>query len=246
MSIISEKIISASIKRLNKILYRNNHLLSSDKAIISFTFDDVPKTAVINGAKILNNYGIKGTFYLSLGLLGGYSDVGLPIADRNDIENLISDGHEIGDHTYSHLRAFEVSDEEYEESILRNREKMDVLFHGYKFKSFAYPFGSVSPGKKRIVRKYYKIARGIEGGFNKSLIDKMLLKSYHLAGTKNRFGYYSRLIDKNLEEKSWLIFFTHEVQQNPTEFGCDEELLDLLLSKCLNNNCKILGISELL
>lgn len=114
LNVISEKIIIASIKRLNKILYRKNHLLSSDKAIISFTFDDVPKTAVTNGVKIFNNYGIKGTFYLSLELLGGYSDVGLPIADRNDIENLISNGHEIGDHTYSHLRAFKVSDEEYE------------------------------------------------------------------------------------------------------------------------------------
>jgi peptidoglycan/xylan/chitin deacetylase (PgdA/CDA1 family) len=221
-------------------------LLSPDKAIISFTFDDVPKTAVKKGAKILNNYGIKGTFYLSLELLGGYSDVGLPIADRHDIENLISNGHEIGDHTYSHLRAFEVSDEEYEKSILMNREKMDALFAGYEFRSFAYPYGSVTPNKKRIVRKYYNIARGIEGGLNKSYMDTLLLKSYHLAGNKDRLGFYSGLIDNAIEQNSWLIFFTHEVQTNPTEFGCDLILFESLINYCISKDLIIKTISDLI
>lgn len=36
--------------------------LRLDQAIISFTFDDVPKSAVRTGAAILESFGLTGTF----------------------------------------------------------------------------------------------------------------------------------------------------------------------------------------
>ncbi len=241
---MTDKISSAINKRMNKILFRDNKVLKLNKPVISFTFDDVPKTAVTNGVKILNYYNKKGTFYISLSLLGGYSDVGLPILDLDDLEKLISNGHEIGDHTFSHLKAFDVTDEEYKNSIIINQERMEILFPGYKFTSFAYPFGALTPFKKKIVKRFYKVARGIEEGYNNTIFDSMLLKSFHLAGDKNKFEFYKRIIDKSVEHPSWLIFFTHEVQSNPTEFGCDQHLFELILNYCIKNEITIKSIYE--
>ncbi len=239
-----KRIKNALIKRKNKLTARNNLFFKNEKSLISFTFDDFPLTAVTNGERILNDFNRKGTYFISLGLLGGLSDVGLPIARLKDLEKLILDGHEIGDHTYHHLNAFEVDDIKYEESIIKNQEEMLKLFPSYIFKSFAYPFGYLTPSKKRIVRKFYKIARGIEEGYNKSRFDSMLLKSYHLAGDKNRFRLYKNILDKSSEQPSWLIFFTHEVQSNPTEYGCDEELFRSVVEYSLKGGFEILSIKE--
>ncbi len=35
------------------------------RAIVSFTFDDFPRSAVSNGARLLDDYGVRGTFYLT-------------------------------------------------------------------------------------------------------------------------------------------------------------------------------------
>lgn len=176
--------------------------------------------------------------------MGGLSDVGLPIANLNDVDNLISDGHQIGNHTFNHLDAFKVSDSFYENSIEKNIEEMNKLFPSYIMKTFAYPFGSLTPSKKKIVKKYYKIARGIEGGFNNHFIDLLLLKSYFLSGEKYKLNHYTDIIDDAIKKRHWVIFFTHEVQKNPSKFGCDEYLFDSLLKHCLSREINILSVED--
>lgn len=42
----------------------------TDAPLVSFTFDDVPDTALHNGAAILERHGVRGTFYIAGGLRG--------------------------------------------------------------------------------------------------------------------------------------------------------------------------------
>lgn len=63
MSEFINKIKTAALKRANKLSCRNNFLFKSEKPIVSFTFDDFPKTAATNGRRILNEYKKRGTFF---------------------------------------------------------------------------------------------------------------------------------------------------------------------------------------
>ncbi|MCB8835211.1 polysaccharide deacetylase family protein, partial [Escherichia coli] len=40
------------------------------RPVVSFTFDDVPDTALTNGARILEDHGVRGTFYIAGSLEG--------------------------------------------------------------------------------------------------------------------------------------------------------------------------------
>jgi len=42
--------------------------------LVSFTFDDFPKSAALNGASILEKYQARRTFYGCLGMMGGRSN----------------------------------------------------------------------------------------------------------------------------------------------------------------------------
>src|SRR3954463_8778250 len=70
--------------------------------VISFTFDDAPRTAFTTGGNILGNHGIKATFFVSLGLLGSETEIG-PIASADDLRRSVDDGHELGCHTFDHF-----------------------------------------------------------------------------------------------------------------------------------------------
>src|SRR5262249_47697128 len=76
--------------------------------IISFTFDDCPRSAFQTGGEILIRHGVQGTFYIALGIMGTRTVVGEMFAPI-DVERAISAGHELGSHTYDHCNARAVS-----------------------------------------------------------------------------------------------------------------------------------------
>ena len=69
---------------------------------MSFTFDDVPASAYTNGAAVLEDHGVHGTFYIAAGTLGDM-DTDWRVIDREQVRALHARGHEIGCHTYSHV-----------------------------------------------------------------------------------------------------------------------------------------------
>src|SRR5580704_13419128 len=71
--------------------------------LVSFTFDDVPASAYTSGAAILEQHGMRGTFYIAAGTLGDM-DSDWRVIDREQVRALHARGHEIGCHTFSHIR----------------------------------------------------------------------------------------------------------------------------------------------
>lgn len=45
-----------------------------NEPVISFTFDDAPVSAFVNGGNILSKYGMSGTFYISMSLMSGVEE----------------------------------------------------------------------------------------------------------------------------------------------------------------------------
>lgn len=214
-------------------------IFPSDQRVVSFTFDDFPKTAIINGARLLESYDVHGTFYTSLGISGSDSDVGL-ISEQKDILSLSKRGHEIGCHTYGHLNCVETLPRMLHENCLLNQEtakkEMDI-----SIVSFAYPFGKIDLSSKRVIKRKYLTARTIKPGVNSKNMDIAALKSvaiYESTGKKNIFKWLDSL-DKS---GGWLIFYTHDICEKPTSYGCTINLFEEVLKECVLRNFKIMTV----
>ena len=75
------------------------------QGVVSFTFDDFPKSALTAGGSILERHGARGTYYVASKLAKTDGAVGR-LFDVEDISAAHHNGHEIGCHTYTHLKMF--------------------------------------------------------------------------------------------------------------------------------------------
>jgi peptidoglycan/xylan/chitin deacetylase (PgdA/CDA1 family) len=210
--------------RLAKHLRCSTLSARARRPIVSFTFDDAPVSAALRGAPILEAQGVRGTFYLSGGLLGRIGDIE-PILDRSQAAGLAAIGHEIGCHTYAHSDVRNRDWDELCDGLDENARVLAELSGGAAPRNFAYPFGGVSFAKKLRLQSRFATCRGIYPGINAGRIDTGLLKAVPLYSNELDVGRADRWIAAAVEKAGWLIFFTHDVSDNPTPFGVTEPLL---------------------
>ena len=147
------------------------------QGVISFTFDDVPRTALTVGGQILNRYGAGGTYYVS-GSLTGQKEEGLDCHVLEDIKAAVRDGHEVGSHGYSHVRYSELTDSEIDEDLERNTRFLgDALGRGAPHQ-LLYPFGASRLRTKRRLASNFVTARGIRNGINRRMCDLSDLRAH--------------------------------------------------------------------
>src|SRR5688572_7340869 len=70
--------------------------------LVSFSFDDFPRSAATAGAQVLKDFGVKGSYFVSGGRAGRHID-GLDQFVEDDLINMAEAGHEIGCHTFGHI-----------------------------------------------------------------------------------------------------------------------------------------------
>lgn len=96
------------------------------------------------------DFGLKGTFYVNLGLKT-FEGKGT-VSDR--LNYLINEGFEIGNHTLTHISLPQVkSADKIQQEVGGNQKKMLELVPGYQFKSLAMPFGGSSKDLQGYVAK---------------------------------------------------------------------------------------------
>ena len=223
--------------------FRKLCTIKNDLPLISFSFDDFPISAVTTGAKILRRYDIKATFYISLGILEQESIVG-KICDVNLIKTLVTEKHEIGNHTYNHINANRSFNDSYEKSILDNVNKFKDLGFANGLETFSYPFGIVTFETKQIALKYFRCARTSYRGINFGKIDLNMLKAYPIYGTGNDFNFMKSVIDLTIKKKGWLIFYTHDVTEKPSPFGCTPDYFENVVKYSINSGARLLPVIE--
>lgn len=214
--------------------------INLEQPLVSFTFDDIPSSAV-RGAKLLEQYHKKGTFYIAGGLIANNTNQRFNCKEE-DILELLAGKHELGCHTYHHFDASKVTNTMYDDSIQKNQQFMKETF-GIEMKSFAYPHGSASPSIKQICNKYYESGRSVISGINLNEADKYLLKANRLYSNSISIKKYKNLIDTNNKQKGWLIFFTHDIGDNPSEYGCTLDYLQEIIEYA-NKSALILPVNE--
>ena len=64
-------------RRIARLAQRRPVRMALERPMISFTFDDMPVTAALAGAQVLEQRGARGTYYVSTGLAGQTGPMGV-------------------------------------------------------------------------------------------------------------------------------------------------------------------------
>jgi peptidoglycan/xylan/chitin deacetylase (PgdA/CDA1 family) len=224
-------------RRIACFLVKKKHVLSLDEAVISFSFDDAPQSALQNGRGLLNNYGYKGTYFISLSL-AEKTRPGGPYFNSDLLEEIVAEGGELGCHTYNHIHLYTVHPNELRSDLKLNQKRIAELVPGYTFQNFAYPWGEQRISTKRVISENFVCARGVNGGINSRHPDLNNLWSNQLAHSLPLQQVYA-LIDEVIRIKGWLIFYTHDVQENPSHWGCSPAYLESILRYCHKRKLKV-------
>lgn len=224
-------------QRLLSRIHSRPVLLANPQPVVSFCFDDFPRTAYTVGGAILKNAGVRGTYYTALGLMNTRNELGDQFTSQ-DLESLLSDGHEVGCHTFSHISCRRVPFEAFENDVRRGCEAVCEIT-GKEKVNFAYPFGHVTITAKRRLGFQMGSSRGIYGGLNARTADLNLLRANSLYGDVDQYSPIEALLSENLRMNGWLIFYTHDVHRTPSPFGCTPELLEKTLVACLQRGFRV-------
>ncbi|WP_088104177.1 polysaccharide deacetylase family protein [Halalkalibacter urbisdiaboli] len=114
--------------------------VETNEKVVALTFEDGPGENTYEILNIMKEHDIKATFYLTGNEIVNYFE---------DAKNIVQDGHEIGNHSYSHQRMVFKSPSFIKEEI----EKTDELIRqiGYEGEiTFRPPFG-----KRLVLLPYY-------------------------------------------------------------------------------------------
>ncbi len=133
--------------------------LKSRFPIISFTFDDFPQSALRQGGAILKSHEARGTYYISLGLMGSEIPAGLGFS-AEDLRQAVADEHELGCHTFAHCNAWETKPDVFEKSIVDNKNALEQFLSGSVFRTLSYPIDYPRPQTKRRAARHFVCCRG--------------------------------------------------------------------------------------
>jgi peptidoglycan/xylan/chitin deacetylase (PgdA/CDA1 family) len=219
--------------------------IRSETPLISFTFDDFPRTAWLTGGEILGSFGVAGTYYAALGCMGGDSPSG-QIFSKSDLKPILDAGHELGSHTYSHCDSWKTTPEAFEKSIIENQMALSSLIPGEEFKTFSYPIRPPRPETKRRTAKYFRCSRGLRQSLNSGAADLNQLSAFFIERADDGIRTIRDLIDRNKKECGWIIFVTHDVAPKPSRFGCTAELLEDTVAYAVESGARILPVAKAL
>src|SRR6266513_668118 len=213
--------------------------------VVSFSFDDFPRTAYTVGGAILKRLEVRGTYYAAPGLMGTTNHLGEQFC-TDDVKALDQDGHELASHTFSHISSRAVSNSVYMDDVERGRAAIEKIAGTADSGNFAYPFGDVTLKAKRTLGPKLCSSRSIFPGLNGPDVDVNLLLANSLYGGDDQFGRAQQLIVENEKCRTWLIFYSHDVQSDASCYGCTPSLLESAASFAIRRGSRILPVSTVL
>lgn len=209
--------------------------------VISFTFDDFPRSAWHTGGAILRSRGLSGTYYASFGMMGTIGPTG-ELFGADDAAALVEEGHELGCHTFAHCDAWRTDTAVFERSVVRNLGALREHVGHARFRSLSYPVSPPRPGTKRAMAEHFECCRGGGQTFNVGTADRAYLAAFFLEQSRETPDAVKRVIDRSVEQKGWLIFATHDVCARPTPYGCTPSFFEEIVRYSVEAGARILPV----
>lgn len=231
-----ERFSEAMSRRLSRAIVTARVPLRVDRPMVSFSFDDIPESAAQVGARLLEERGVRGTFYVCGELAGRSWDL-YPLASLDRVAALAQAGHEIGCHTANHLRSTQTPLGDLVRDIGRNAEILEPLVG--KLVTFAYPYGATALRHKSPLQARFAVCRGIHGGMAVGWYDRGRLSATALEDASLDERGIDALLDDAVRRNAWLPFYSHDVDRRPTRFGVSPDRLAYAIDGALARGCVV-------
>ena len=237
----------AQYKKPDKDLLSNQgdfHWPEGKRAAISLSFDDARPSHLDRGLAILDRYGVKATFYVTI--------PGLK-ARLADWQKALATGHEIGNHSLTHpcttnYTFYNLTHrnglEDYTlEMMQRELDEANATIAyllGVRPTTFAYPCGQKFVGRGLLVKSYVPLVaeRFIvgRGYLDESSNDPVFCDLSQVLGMTLddlNFDQVKKLIDETVKKGKWLILCGHEIGK-PKYHSTSESTLEAILQYAQN------------
>jgi len=199
------------------------------RPLLTISFDDAPVSAARDGAAILKKHGVHGTYFISTGLSGQDSHLG-QYTTPEDIQALHAAGHEIACHTHTHIDCGRASVRDIAQELQRNHDALRLMGLPSP-RTFAYPYGDVSPGAKGLLHDRYLAARALHHGLVTTGSDLNQVPAVGIEGQCGEQTAFTWLDKAAKTRDAWLILYTHDVCENPSDWGCTPAALDRIIDQ---------------
>lgn len=219
--------------------------IAPSRPIVSFTFDDVPISAWTQGASIVETAGARATFYIA-GALVGTTEPDRRLIPLEGCIDLARRGHELACHTYAHGKLASYGRRALRADLDRNAGFLHQCDGGTRPRNFAVPYTMSWPPAQAELRRRFRSSRSGERGINRGYVDPYNLACFGLGDGGPDLDAMASLLDDLSEKPGWLIFFTHDVADNPTRFGCRTENFARLVEMVAGRGCAILTVDAAL
>jgi peptidoglycan-N-acetylglucosamine deacetylase len=143
--IIYFSLLFVGSKNICTQFYLESTCVSEDKSKVHLTFDDGPHLEItLQILEILKKYNQKATFFC----------IGKQIERHPEIiQNIIDDGHEIGNHSYSHSIYFDFTRTSKVIEEIESTNRLIKQYTGKPNQLFRPPFGVTNPNIAKAVKK---------------------------------------------------------------------------------------------
>ena len=245
---IAEKLASLVDRVSNRLIWHFGSRplrVRTSVPIVSFTFDDVPDTALSQGAAILEKHGGRGTFYIAGGLSGAVEPDRTLIAPEGCRE-LALRGHEIGCHTFVHKAVRALPGRALARDLDRNAAYLRQAAGLERPQNFAFPYNAAWPLARRELRRRFRTCRAGGEAINRGMVDPVMLNGVGIRQPEDYARSLTAMIDDVAKNPGWLVFYGHDVADKPTPWGCTPQTLELLVRHAAERGCALLPVAQAL
>jgi peptidoglycan/xylan/chitin deacetylase (PgdA/CDA1 family) len=222
---------------------RREFALPAAGPTVSFTFDDFPRSALTVGGAILKSCGACGTYYAALGLMNKINDLGQQFCTE-DLQTLLRAGHELGSHTLSHISCRSVSLPDFLADARKGKQAVEQITGIRDAHHFSYPYGHATLRAKQRIGASVSSCRGIVPGINESPVDLNLLRANRLYSWSFDLDSIDQLLKANERCRGWLIFYTHDISETPSPFGCKPGEFESAVKLAVTRRARIVPVGK--
>lgn len=229
-------------RRLTQWRAARPDFVQASRPVLSITFDDFPRSAAEEGARVLEAHGVRGTFYASAGLRDAEGPSGRNYCS-DDLLRLADSGHEIGCHGYSHRDAGQLEPSEALLDFAKNADALAAMGLATPLRTLAYPYGETRFSLKSALPDHIVAARGIMPGLNRGRVDRAHLRALPFFETSPSHQL-ERAFALAVRTNAWLIVFTHDVAKSPSPWGTSPKALAALIETAQRWSFTIAPVAE--
>lgn len=231
---------------------------TNDEKIAILTFDDNWKSQYQYAKPILDKFQFKGTFYVVCDYIDKKNRI-----SWNELQNLYTEGHEIGSHSMSHANLDDILTDVAHNEIVQSKKCIED--RGIKVSSFSYPFNSGDDDSEilDLVSNNYEFARTAGGDpgnkisseFDDSLEQYGIIGWSHDAERKEHFYSDSEMLQKFKEYVDKYsnsdgkinhipIIIYHKIEDSGDAYSTSVDLFESEMSYLYENGFKVITMDQ--